>query len=137
MGGVIVEKDYKTDKFREYEEYFKKNVLTLDKINYDQFIEKSKDYSRLLKNNGLTTSMIRKIYNEILKANEAIDLKRLRPILAYTYGRNRVKGLQSLFYTLDDLLKRLNLKTNYLEIENVKEFLEVIIAYMKFYGDRY
>lgn len=81
--------------------------------------------------------MIRKIYNEILKANEAIDLKRLRPILAYTYGRNRVKGLQSLFYTLDDLLKRLNLKTNYLEIENVKEFLEVIIAYMKFYGDRY
>ncbi|APQ73647.1 type III-A CRISPR-associated protein Csm2 [Clostridium botulinum] len=132
-----MEKDYKTDKFREYEEYFKKNVLTLDKINYDQFIEKSKDYSRLLKNNGLTTSMIRKIYNEILKANEAIDLKRLRPILAYTYGRNRVKGLQSLFYTLDDLLKRLNLKTNYLEIENVKEFLEVIIAYMKFYGDRY
>lgn len=44
-----MEKDYKTDKFREYEEYFKKNVLTLDKINYDQFIEKSKDYSRLLK----------------------------------------------------------------------------------------
>ncbi|BDR86769.1 type III-A CRISPR-associated protein Csm2 [Clostridium tetani] len=124
-------------KFKEYEEYFKKNILTLNKVDYDEFIEKGKAYSDLLKNNGLTTSMIRKIYNEILKANEAIDLKRLRPMLAYAYGRNRVKGLQSLFYTLDDVLKRLNPKTDSSEIENVKEFLEVIIAYMKFYGDRY
>lgn len=119
-----------------YIEYFKRNILNIDVENYDTFIDNEKAYANILKNNGMTTSQIRNIYSEILKTKKIIELKRLRPKFAYIAGRNK-KPAEKFMDLLDYVVKSMDDKKDENEqIKNFKSFLEAIVAYMKYFGDK-
>lgn len=120
------------------EDYFIRNILKVSKLRneYDTFIEQSKKYAKFLSENKMTTSQIRKVYSDILNAKDAMDLKRLRPKLAYIYGRNSGKGIRSFITVLDKGIENLDPQGKEEEIKSLKEFAETIVAYRKFYGDK-
>ena len=116
-----------------------KEILNISKLkdDYDKFIVYAKKYAEYLKDNRLSTSQIRKVYSDIMNANNAMELKRLRPKLAYIQGRNKkVIGIQSFLSILDKGLERLSVDNREDEIKSLKEFAETIVAYRKYYGDK-
>lgn len=122
------------------EKYFKNNILKISmmKEEYDAYISNAKEYAKWLNSNKLTTSQIRKIYSDIIQANNPMDLKRMRPRLAYVIGRNpQAKGVKSFIEVLDYGIERLGTKKYENEMNSIKEFVETIVAYLKYYGDRY
>ena len=69
-------------------------------------------FGQYLMKNRLSTSQIRKVYSDIINANDAMDLKRLRPKLAYIYGRNRSnKGVVSFLNILDKGIAKLEVNS--------------------------
>lgn len=139
MGDYHKRKKDKNDiEIKEVEEYFKNNILkiSLFNIEYDEYIAKAKEYARFLKENNLTTSQIRKVYSDIMRANSTIELKKLRPKLAYIYGRNiRNKAIKSFMDILDKGIEDLKPENNEEEVKSIKEFAETIVAYRKYFGD--
>lgn len=114
-------------------EYFKQNVLNLNKANYDEYLEKIKEYAKELVRKGFTTSMIRKVYSQIRRIDDVIKLKQLRPQLAYIAGKNfKNASIKNFMDLLDYLIKNTNNKNH---IEDFKDFLEAVVAYMKYHGD--
>lgn len=126
------------DKISSIENYFKLNILKIALLNeeYDEFISKVKEYALFLKNEKMSTSQIRKIYSDIMSTETAMELKRLRPRLAYVYGRNsKNNAITSLLTIIDYGLEKLSLEDKEKEKESIKEFMETIVAYRKYYGD--
>ena len=128
----------KNSKYKKYEIYFKNNILkinSLDADEYDKFIKQVKEYVNLL-SRGLTTSKIRKVYSELMHSNEIIEVKKLRPKLAYIIGRSKIDrdsdAVKSLLELLDFGIESLKTKE---EIESIKEFMETIVAYRKYVGN--
>ncbi|MBV7275125.1 type III-A CRISPR-associated protein Csm2 [Clostridiaceae bacterium UIB06] len=123
------------------EKYFSEIILRITSLTdeYDSYIYKCKKYAEYLRNEKLTTSQIRKIYSDIMNAKTAMDLKRLRPRLAYIRGKSensRAKyAIRSLIDILDKGIESLNVNDNEEEIKSLKEFIETIVAYRKYYGD--
>lgn len=122
-----------------YAHYFKNAVLDLENQNYDEFCDNCKDYATILQKNKVTTSQIRKIYSQIYRAKSALEIKHLRPQFAYTAGRNHdIPRLGELMVILDHLAKNTEsgseLEKNH--VENIKTFMEAIVAYLKYVGDR-
>ncbi|WP_333888125.1 type III-A CRISPR-associated protein Csm2 [Clostridium sp.] len=117
-------------------EYFRKNIVTIDD-NYDQFINNVKGYSYILKNNGMTTSQIRNVYSDILRANSVKDLKKLRPKFAYIAGRNPKNSVKKFMDLLDYVVRSMDSENEKEQVKNFKNFLEAIVAYMKYFGDKY
>jgi len=118
--------------------YFKQNVLNLENCNYDEFCDNACDYAKKLKDGGVTTSMIRKIYDQIMRSKNIMEVKRLRPQFAYIAGRNADKPrVGELMHILDYLAKRAktNEEWNTLHLNYIKQFMEAIVAYLKFVGD--
>lgn len=103
---------------------------------YDEFCDNVKTYAFLLKEAKVTTSMIRKIYSQILVAEEVIDLKMLRPQFAYTAGRNENDTLEEFMELLDNIVKNMDTNADVDELNNFKKFMEAIVAYRKYFGDR-
>lgn len=133
------EKNYTEEDIRECERYFENEILNISKLkdDYDKFIFYAKKYAKYLKDNRLSTSQIRKVYSDIMNANNVMELKRLRPKLAYIQGRNKkVIGIQSFLSILDKGLERLSVDNREDEIKSLKEFAETIVAYRKYYGDK-
>lgn len=127
------------DNSKIYVDYFKKIILNVTSLreDYDEYINKCKKYAKCLKDERLTTSQIRKIYSDIMNAEKAMDLKRLRPRLAYIVGKNENKSaIRSLIDILDSGIEKLNVNDDKEEIKSLKEFIETIVAYRKYYGDR-
>ncbi|WP_294353566.1 type III-A CRISPR-associated protein Csm2 [uncultured Clostridium sp.] len=128
------------DHNKEYDEnYLKNNILKISimKEDYDNYIDNAKKYAKWLKENGLSTSQIRKVYSDIKYTQTSIELKRLRPKLAYIIGRNSSnRGIRSFLNILDCGLKKLNIEEDINEINSIKEFAETIVAYLKYYGDK-
>ncbi|WP_461614696.1 type III-A CRISPR-associated protein Csm2 [Clostridium sp. Marseille-QA1073] len=123
---------------RPLENYFKSNILKISSLNegYDQFILNAKKYAEFLKDNKMSTSQIRKIYSEIMSADTVMELKRLRPKLAYVHGKNiKNIAITSLLAIIDEGLEKLSLENKDMEKESIKEFMETIVAYRKYYGD--
>lgn len=119
--------------------YLEKEILNISQLkdDYDKFIFYAKKYAKYLKDNRLSTSQIRKVYSDIMNANNVMELKRLRPKLAYIQGRNKkVIGIQSFLSILDKGLERLSVDNREDEIKSLKEFAETIVAYRKYYGDK-
>jgi len=122
-----------------YPYYFKEIVLDLEKHDYDEFCDQAKEYAEVLVGGDVSTSQIRKIYSQIYRARDIKDVKHLRPQFAYTVGRNRdVHRLGELMDTLDYLAKHAESGTDREEahLKNIKTFLEAIVAYMKYVGDK-
>lgn len=133
---------YKNNKFNsatsdedKYVEYFKVKIINIDERNYDLFIDKEKGYAKLLKDNGMTTSQIRNIYSDIIRTKDVMELKRLRPKFAYIAGRNK-KAVGKFMDLLDYVVKSMDKEKGYEQVKNFKDFLEAIVAYRKYFGDK-
>lgn len=128
----------KSDDSEKYLKYFGEIILKITSLRdgYDEYIDKCKEYAEYLKNEKLTTSQIRKIYSDIMNAETAMDLKRLRPRLAYITGKNEKNhAIRSLISILDEGIKNLEVNDNEEEKKSLKEFIETIVAYRKYYGN--
>lgn len=126
------------DDSEKYANYFNEIILKITSLKeeYDKYINECKDYAYYLKRDGLTTSQVRKIYSDIMNAETAIDLKRLRPRLAYIIGKNeKNRAIKSLINILDKGIEKLNIKDVDEEIKSLKEFMETIVAYRRYVGN--
>ena len=97
---------------------------------------KAKELGGFYAREGLTTSQIRNVFDEI--QNMAIFtesvLQLLKPKIAYTAGRNyRVKVLKQDFYPM---MEKLIDMTNANNFTNFKNFIEAIVAYHRFEGGK-
>ncbi|MED4885155.1 type III-A CRISPR-associated protein Csm2 [Bacillus smithii] len=118
--------------------YFKQNVLDLDQCDYDEFCDNALDYAEKLKSGGVTTSMVRKVYSQIMRAKKIADVKRLRPQFAYIAGRNSDKPrIGELMHILDYLAKnaKTDVEKDSQHLNHIQQFLEAIVAYLKYVGD--
>lgn len=114
-------------------ENYKKYFLNPDNLSYDDYIQKLKDFIKY-KAQNISTSQIRNIFTIIKKEQELDGLKRIRPKLAYTYGRaEKNKSLKELIFLMDSQIQGLNDQT---EIPKLKDFFEAIVAYHKYYGGK-
>lgn len=81
----------------------------------------------------LSASQLRNVYDKIISANDLMVLKMIRPQLAYMAGRVsgrdsfKVKGFLSF---MDYLIK----ETTEESLDTFKKFMEMIVAYHKYYG---
>lgn len=118
-------------------DFLRKHALTLheEKELYDEFCEHARRFADYLKNHKVTTSMIRKIYARVLNARTVTDVKQLRPLFAYTAGRNEKNFALHEFMSLLDYLAREMKLDNEQQLENIKQFMEAIVAYRKYVGD--
>lgn len=123
---------------KKYLNYFSEIILKITSLReeYDTYINECKKYAEYLKKEKLTTSQIRKIYSDIMNAETAMDLKRLRPRLAYIIGKNEKNyAIKSLIDILDNGIEKLNINNEEEEIKSLKEFMETIVAYRKYVGN--
>ncbi|SES90741.1 type III-A CRISPR-associated protein Csm2 [Anaerobranca gottschalkii] len=129
------ENNEKINKLKDLTEYFEKNVLVLNEKSqeYDTFCDKVKEYANELKDLEVTTSMIRKIYARIMNANTILDLKKLRPLFAYTAGKE--KKTKAFMELLDKLVKNMDFDKEQVQLRNFKDFMEGIVAYRKYVGE--
>ncbi|MFZ2865460.1 MAG: type III-A CRISPR-associated protein Csm2 [Ignavibacteriaceae bacterium] len=112
-----------------YNRYF----LNPDRLNYDDFIKNLKEFLEK-KARNISTSQLRNIFSLVKKEKDIAALKRLRPKLAYTYGRaEKNSSLKELIYLMDSQLQGLSDRS---EIGELKDFFEAIIAYHKYYGGK-
>lgn len=125
---------------KKIENKFKDIIVDIPKtaVDYDNYINDMKVYTEYLKDQVVTTSQIRKVYSQIMNSKNTMDLKRLRPILAYIVGKNEKTkqkyGISSLLGILDEGIAKLKGNDNG-QVENFKEFMETIVAYRKYAGD--
>ncbi|MBS3945863.1 MAG: type III-A CRISPR-associated protein Csm2 [Melioribacter sp.] len=114
-------------------EDFRRYFLQPKDLNYDQFIEKIKSF---LKDRApkITTSQIRNIFSLVKREKEINGLKRIRPKLAYTYGRaEKNEQLKELLFLMDSQLQGIKEQS---EVPKLKDFFEALIAYHKYYGGK-
>ena len=110
--------------------------IVLQKSDIGRFIQYSENFGILCQKKRVTTTQIRRIFQEVKRLpNEfeksKVDLNLLRPKLAYQKGRfSELTDIQKLF---DHLIK--NIHTD-LELANFKEFFEAIICYHKAHGGK-
>jgi CRISPR-associated protein Csm2 len=116
-------------------DYFRNNIINIDN-NYDIFLNNVKGYAYILINNGMTTSQIRNVYSDVLRTDRIDDLKRLRPKFAYIAGRSSRLTVKKFMDLLDYAVKSMNEENGKEQLKNFKNFLEAIVAYMKYFGDK-
>ncbi|MBE6052108.1 MAG: type III-A CRISPR-associated protein Csm2 [Clostridium sp.] len=131
--------DLKNNDIRKIESYFKNIILKIpnDPEEYDEYIKEIKNYAEHLRDKGVTTSQIRKVYSQVMNSNNVMELKKLRPKLAYIVGKNEKNGaLRNFIDVLDTGINKLNNnEPENKELNNFKEFLETIVAYRKYVGN--
>ncbi len=112
-----------------YEKFFSQP----DDLTYDEFIERIKTFLSD-KARNISTSQIRNVFTLVKKEKNVIGLKKIRPKLAYIYGRaEKNEPLKELIYLLDSQIKGLSEES---EVPKLKDFFEAIIAYHKYYGGK-
>lgn len=117
--------------------YLKENVLQLSTIeSYDEFCDNALEYAKRLQAGKVTTSMLRKVYLRVLNASNVRKIKMLRPQFAYIAGRETDKPILKEFMNLLDSLVRSMEVENQDHLKNLKQFMEAIVAYMKYVGDK-
>jgi len=118
-------------------ENVKRDVPDILAGNMEKLVEDANKLGKHLKNNGLTTSQIRKIFSDVKKLesyekNKA-ELLLLRPKLAYVAGRHgkRSKGVKDLQEIIDACVRQIKDDESF---KNFQNFFEAILAYHKYYG---
>jgi CRISPR-associated protein Csm2 len=97
----------------------------------DELFQKTEEFVKSY-GKDVTTHQLRNIYQEIKKASSLMDLKLLRPNLAYIAGRLEPKNINGKIFTafIDSLIKEVKESD---EVENFKSFMESVVAYHKFH----
>lgn len=123
-------------------QYFEKNTLSVNENNFNEFIEKVKEYCK--NSRDITTSQIRNIFHSLkkiashLKESEdnqttAIkEIQKLRPILAYVGGKNKNAHFQDFTETLESIASQIK---NNKDVRNFYQFVESMVCYLKFYEE--
>jgi len=116
-----------------YKKYFKDRDVSIleyqEGNNVDIFIQQVEKFVEE-KGKQLSTTQLRNIYDRVLNAKDIISLKMIRPQLAYLAGRERgVEGKELLSF-IDILIK----ETTTESMENFKQFMQMVVAYHKYYG---
>ncbi len=83
-----------------------------------------KDYA-----NAITPTQLRNIYSKIKGVDSSLELKLLRPNLAYVAARQGKKEAKEMIAFIDLLIQ----KTDDKSLDSFKKLMEIIIAYHKFY----
>lgn len=121
-------------------QYFEKNTLSVNENNFNEFIEKVKEYCK--NSRDITTSQIRNIFHSLkkiashLKESEdaqttAIkEIQKLRPILAYVGGKNDKRNFKDFMETLESIASQTK---NNKDVRNFYQFVESMVCYLKFY----
>lgn len=123
------EKNCKSKFGENYLKYF----LNPDNLPYDLFIEKIKDFLKD-KASKISTSQIRNVFSMVKKEKDVNGLKRIRPKLAYIYGRaEKNNDLKELIFLMDSQIKGLESPS---DVPKLKDFFEAIISYHKYYGGK-
>jgi len=128
---------------KELLEHIKKDVIGDAKSDdeYNRYINNIKKYTKNVKpsryntNKGISTSQIRTIFGELKKINKSgniRELQKLRMKLAYTGGRGN-RDLKDFTETLEDIIVETKNKDG---INRLYEFVEGVVCYLKFYGDK-
>lgn len=116
-----------------YKRYFKdRNVSILEYQegdNMDIFIQQVEKFVED-KGESLSKTQLRNIYDRILNTDDLISLKMIRPQLAYLAGRESNYGSKELLSFINILIK----ETSEESIDNFKQFMQMVVAYHKFYG---
>lgn len=122
----------------------KNKIISGSIEDYNKYLDEIKDYAKEVKGKkgdnkkGITTSQIRIIFNEFKKINKLDEdegkksLQRLRVKLAYTGGRGS-NDLKNFTTALEDIIKRIKDKK---DIERLYEFIEAVVCYLKYHGDK-
>ena len=97
--------------------------------NADVFIQQVEKFVEE-KGKQLSSTQLRNIYDKILNADDLISLKMIRPQLAYLAGREKNHGSKELLSFIDILIK----ETTTESMENFKQFMQMVVAYHKYYG---
>lgn len=120
-----------------------KNIFqkdSLEQLSADVIVENAEKMGKILKENGLKTTQIRKFLDGVRRLDTMFDKGKsfskdsvilLRPKLAYAAGRNR-QAVGPLFEVLDPAIKAGS--ASYKSFKNLVAFVEGIVAYHKFYG---
>jgi CRISPR type III-A-associated protein Csm2 len=149
---------------KEFKENLENKALNYDQNEYLNFISDIKFYAFSLQSlgekNGVTSSQIRNVFNEIKKAyqnsknlklndsseetlkkldEELITLEKLQIKYVYIMGKNpQNKELQNFMELLESLTKKIRSNDKNKTKENIikfYEFVEGILAYLKYFGD--
>ena len=121
--------------------YFKKN----DKNYYSEILnmENSVDIDNLIdcihefvkqtnkKDEGISSSQIRNVFNKAKQAKNTKDLKLMRPKLAYVLARQKNKGAKEMIALLDDVIKTTEIE-NKQHLKNFQLFFESVVAYHRY-----
>lgn len=115
-------------------EYYKNDILSdfSNGENLDQLIENTE---KLVKEKGeyLSSTQLRNVYDKIINAKSLVQLKMIRPQLAYLAGRASGRGTHNTksFLSFIDLLIK---ETKESTLDDFKKYMEMIVAYHKFYS---
>lgn len=102
-----------------------KSSMQLDKV-FDQLKIMVQQYA-----DSVTTSQLRNVYAEIVKAETSNDLKLIRPHLAYIAARQEKVKAKEFMAFIDLLIQKVNTED---ELHSFKKTMEAIVAYHKFYA---
>lgn len=79
----------------------------------------------------VSTTQIRNIYDKVKKTGGILDLKMIRPQLAYIAGRDKNDNSKAFLSFLDGLIKHVNTDEQH---QSFVAFFEATVAYHKYYG---
>ena len=79
---------------------------------------------------GISSSQLRKIYDEILTKETDREIQLLRPVFAYTIARQPTDGAKRVMLLIDDLAKKV---IDHKSVLGFKRFMETLVAYHKYY----
>lgn len=126
--------------FESVKELFEKE--NIEENIYLLYIENLHLIAIYLKNNGIGTTKLRKVYDQILDIYKNIKdnnllykMQMLRPKFAYLAGKN--KAIENFVIFIDDIIGIIckNGKVNKYKLTQFKDMMEAILAYRKYIGN--
>lgn len=111
------------------------NILNINSLeNIDDTFKKIESFTEHYAK-AVSPSQLRNIYSHIVKAEKLMELKMIRPNLAYIAARQQGKDknkAKEFMAFIDYLIK----ETKEENVESFKKVMEAIVAYHKFYNDK-
>jgi CRISPR type III-A-associated protein Csm2 len=116
--------------------HFGKHYLELlDMENSENLIELNKKLKEFIdknvkSNKGVSSSQLRRLFDEVQKKKEAKEVQMLRPLFAYTIARQPSNESMQIMLLIDDLAEKVEEDS---QVYGFRKFMETLIAYHKYF----